>query len=156
MGGYCKICKKYIYNHGPKKYTTYCYKCYVIEVNLPKEKYYIYGYKGKQVRDNIHSYDVALFIDAFIKNPKIAEVYNLGGGKNNTISIIESFKLTEEITGNEMIYEYVDQNREGDHICYYSNLDKIKGHYTDWDITRNLNTIFEEIVISWKEKKRIQ
>tara|TARA_Y100001968_G_scaffold328134_1_gene374692 strand:+ start:280 stop:1329 length:1050 start_codon:yes stop_codon:yes gene_type:complete len=126
---------------------------YLIKCNLKKEKYYIYGYKGKQVRDNIHSYDVALFIDSFIKAPRIAEVYNLGGGKKNTISILESFSLVEDITGNPMIYEYVDKNREGDHICYYSNLNKIKKHFPDWDITKGLQQIFEEIVVSWRNKK---
>ena len=77
----------------------------------------------------------------------------MGGGKNNTISILESFSLVEDITGNPMIYEYIDKNREGDHICYYSNLNKIKEHFPNWDITKGLHQIFEEIVVSWRNKK---
>ena len=125
---------------------------YLIKCNIHKKKYFIYGYKGKQVRDNIHSYDVVLFIDNFIQIPKIGEFYNLGGGINNTISILEAFDLIESISGNKMIYEYVNNNRIGDHICYYSDLTKIKNHYSDWKITKNLSNIFEEIYLSWEKK----
>ncbi len=105
---------------------------YLIKCNVEEKKYNIYGYKGKQVRDNIHSEDVALFISEFIKNPRVAEVYNLGGGRENSISILEAFNLIETISGKKMIFEYFDQNRIGDHICYISNLDKIKTHYPSW------------------------
>lgn len=128
---------------------------YLIKCNIHQKKYNIYGYKGKQVRDNIHSYDVTLFIDEFIKNPRVAEVYNLGGGIDNTVSILEAFDLIESISGNKMIYEYVDDNRAGDHICYYSDLSKIKNHYSNWKITKNLNNIFEEIYLNWEEKLNV-
>ena len=125
---------------------------YLIKCNLEGKTYNIYGYKGKQVRDNIHSLDVAKFIEAFIKAPRVAQVYNLGGGKQNTCSILEAFDLAEELTGKKMHYVYVDKNREGDHICYYSDLRKMKEHYPQWDITKSLKDIFSEIVKSWEER----
>jgi CDP-paratose 2-epimerase len=127
---------------------------YLIKCNAEGKKYNIFGYKGKQVRDNIHSYDVVRFIEEFINNPRIAEVYNLGGGRNNSISIFEAFDLIESISGKKMIYEYFDKNREGDHMCYISDLSKMKRHYPNWDISKNLNTIFEEIYQSWDERSK--
>lgn len=118
---------------------------YLIKCNLEEKTYTIFGYKGKQVRDNIHSYDVARFIEAFLDAPRIAEVYNLGGGKENTISILESFKLIEEISGKPMRYQYSENARIGDHICYYSDLRKMKAHYPQWDITLNIRDVFEDI-----------
>lgn len=126
---------------------------YLIKCNVEGKKYNIFGYKGKQVRDNIHSYDVTRFIDEFLKNPRIAEVYNLGGGRGNSISILESFKMIEIISGKNMVYEYMDKNREGDHICYISDLSKMKAHYPNWNITKSLKTIFEEIYRAWEMKK---
>lgn len=128
---------------------------YLIKCNLEGITYNIYGYKGKQVRDNIHSYDVSRFIDHFIAAPRIAEVYNLGGGKDNTCSILEAFRLAEDISGKAMQYTYVDKNREGDHICYYSDLRKMKGHFPGWDITKDLKTTFEEIYRSWEKRKEL-
>ena len=118
---------------------------YLIKCNVQKKKYNIYGYKGKQVRDNIHSYDVAMFIKEFLKAPKVAEVYNIGGGRENSVSILEAFSIIESISGNKMIYEYFDKNREGDHICYISDLSKMKDHYPGWTITKDIPTIFTEI-----------
>ena len=118
---------------------------YLVKCNTNQIQYNIYGYKGKQVRDNIHSSDVIQFIDLFIQNPRIAEVYNIGGGKDNSCSILEAFNLTEQITGKKMIYEYVDENRIGDHICYYSDLSKMKEHYPEFGITKNLSYIIENI-----------
>jgi len=125
---------------------------YLIKCNLEERSYNIFGYKGKQVRDNIHSFDVANFIDHFIKNPRSGEVYNIGGGKSNTCSLLEAFDLVQNISGKQMKFQYVDQNRSGDHICYYSDLRKMKSHYPSWDITKDLNTIFSEIVNSWTQK----
>ena len=125
---------------------------YLIKCNLENKEYKIFGYQGKQVRDNIHSLDVALFIEAFINKPRIGEVYNLGGGKNNSISILEAFELVESITGKKQNFKYQDDNRIGDHICYYSDLSKIKEHYPEWDITKDLKNTFEEIVNSWKQR----
>ena len=119
---------------------------------MTENKYFILGYKGKQVRDNIHSFDVVRFIEEFITNPKSGEVYNLGGGRENSISILEAFDLIERITGKKMIYEYQDENRIGDHICYISDLSKMKNHYKNWSITKNLESTFEEIAQSWEQR----
>ena len=124
---------------------------YLIRCNLSKKKYTIFGYKGKQVRDNIHSYDVARFIYDFIKKPKIAAVYNIGGGYKNSVSIIEAIKKIELISGIKMEYEYSDKERVGDHICYYSNLKKINNDFPDWHITKNLDDIFEDVFLNLKE-----
>lgn len=125
---------------------------YLIRCNLEQRLYRIYGYKGKQVRDNIHSFDVARFIHEFIKAPRCGEVYNLGGGKQNSCSIREAFRKVEDITGKKMIYEYIEKAREGDHICYYSDLRKMQNHYPSWDITMSLDQIFREIVESWQNR----
>ncbi len=125
---------------------------YLIKVNLTEKEYTIFGYKGKQVRDNIHSYDVARFVDAFFQNPRVGEVYNIGGGRANSTSILEAFNRVENISGKKMRYKYDEQNRSGDHICYISDLSKMKSHYPDWDITKNLQNVFEEIVESWEKR----
>ena len=126
---------------------------YLIKCNLDEKHYTVFGYKSKQVRDNIHSWDVANFIDHFINSPRVGEVYNLGGGKNNSISIIEAFKLIETISGKSMVYTYLDKAREGDHIVYYSNLSKIKSHYPKWNVTKDIPSIFDEIYNAWKIRK---
>jgi CDP-paratose 2-epimerase len=125
---------------------------YLIKVNITGGEYTIFGYKGKQVRDNIHSYDVARFIEEFFKSPRKAEVYNIGGGRANSTSILEAFQRIERITGQPMNYQYSDQNREGDHMCYISNLSKMKAHYPNWGITKDLQTTFEEIAESWTQR----
>jgi len=121
---------------------------YLIKCNVQEREYKVYGYKGKQVRDNIHSEDVARFMFEFSKAPRVAEVYNLGGGKENSCSILEAFGMAEQITGQPMKWQYVEQNRSGDHICYYSDLRKMKAHYPAWGITRSLPSTFEEIAAS--------
>jgi CDP-paratose 2-epimerase len=125
---------------------------YLIKCNLEGREYRVYGYRGKQVRDNIHSHDVACFMLAFSKNPHIAEVYNLGGGKSNSCSILEAFRIAESKTSRPMKWTYVDENRIGDHICYYSDLRKMKAHYPGWDISKTLDNIFDEIVTGWEER----
>jgi CDP-paratose 2-epimerase len=125
---------------------------YLIKCNLTETKYKVYGYKGKQVRDNIHSYDVARFIAAFIKSPRAGEVYNVGGGRQNSCSILEAFTRIEALSGTKMIYEYIDQNRSGDHLCYISDLSKMRAHYPSWDISKTLDDIFGEIYSSWKDR----
>ena len=121
---------------------------YLIRCNLSNSKYTIYGYKGKQVRDNIHSKDVVQFINEFIKKPKIGAVYNIGGGYQNSISLQESIKKIENMTGINMITQYDDNSRVGDHICYYSNLNKIKKDYPNWKITQSIDDIFEDVLQS--------
>ena len=125
---------------------------YLIKCNLIGRKYTIFGYEGKQVRDNIHSRDVARFIERFIEAPRCAEVYNLGGGRGNSCSILEAFALAEEVTGKEMVSGYDPQHRAGDHICYISDLSKMKAHYPGWDITKSLTDIFEETHRSWQQR----
>jgi CDP-paratose 2-epimerase len=122
---------------------------YLIKCNTEGREYKVYGYKGKQVRDNIHSEDVARFMFEFASAPRVAEVYNLGGGKRNACSVLEAFRLAENATGKPMKWRYVEENRIGDHICYYSDLRKMKAHYPNWDITRSLDNIFGEIAGSW-------
>jgi CDP-paratose 2-epimerase len=122
---------------------------YLLKCNVEGREYKVFGYKGKQVRDNIHSEDVARFMYEFYKAPRIAEVYNLGGGKENSCSILEAFDLAQKITGKPMYWRYIDENRIGDHICYYSDLRKMKAHYPGWGITKSLTNIFEEIAESW-------
>jgi CDP-paratose 2-epimerase len=125
---------------------------YLVKCNLEEKEYTIFGYKGKQVRDNIHSYDVSRFIEEFIKAPRIAEVYNIGGGKDNTCSILEAFAIAEKYSGKKMNYTYSEKNREGDHICYYSDLRKMKEHYPNWDITISLDETIRQIVEAWKTR----
>jgi CDP-paratose 2-epimerase len=122
---------------------------YLIKCNLEGREYKVFGYKGKQVRDNIHSEDVAQLMYEFYQHPRAGEVYNVGGGKANSCSILEAFSTIAEITGREQRYAYVDQNRAGDHICYYSDLAKIHSHFPDFRITRPLRKIFEEIAAAW-------
>ena len=125
---------------------------YLVRCNVEQREYRVYGYKGKQVRDNIHSEDVARFIVAFCEKPRCGEVYNIGGGKENSCSILEAFASVEELTGIPQKYTYVDQNRIGDHICYYSDLRKMKEHFPGWGITRTLQDVYREIVESWHER----
>jgi CDP-paratose 2-epimerase len=125
---------------------------YLIKCNLEGKEYKIFGYKGKQVRDNIHSLDVARFMAAFVSNPRVGEVYNLGGGKANSTSILEAFKIAEQFTGKAQIYSYLEENRSGDHICYYSDLRKMRSHYPQWDITQSLHETIRQIVEAWRNR----
>lgn len=125
---------------------------YLVKCNLEGREYRVYGYKGKQVRDNIHSADVAAFMFAFVQNPRCGEVYNLGGGRENSCSILEAFELAEAATGRPSHHVYVDTNRIGDHICYYSDLRKMQRHYPNWKVTIPLSRIIEEIVASWQKR----
>jgi CDP-paratose 2-epimerase len=122
---------------------------YLIKCNFEQKEYKLFGYKGKQVRDNIHAHDVACFIDRFIQSPHCGEVYNIGGGKPNSCSVLEAFLLAEKFTGKKQKYTYVEENRIGDHICYYSDLRKMQSHYPGWEVTIPLEQIVEEIVAGW-------
>jgi CDP-paratose 2-epimerase len=113
-------------------------------------EYSVFGYKGKQVRDNIHSHDVVRAIEEFAAAPRPGQVYNLGGGRGNSISILEAIAKIEKLTGRKMDWKYVNENRKGDHICYISNLAKLKKHYPKWEITRGIDAILEEMVVSAK------
>jgi len=127
---------------------------YLIKCNLEGREYTVYGYKGKQVRDNIHSHDVARFMFEFSKAPRVAAVYNLGGGKTNSCSIHEAFAMATSYTGRPMKWRYVDENRSGDHICYYSDLRKLKSHFPGWDLTYSLDRIVAEMVETIRAQQR--
>lgn len=123
---------------------------YLVKTNLEGKVYRIFGYKGKQVRDNIHAEDVASLIHEFYQNPRVGAVYNLGGGERNSCSILEAFSIVEQITGNRMHSVYEDEPRIGDHICYFSDLTLVESHYPNWRLSRSLPAIFEEICKAWQ------
>jgi CDP-paratose 2-epimerase len=119
---------------------------YLVKCNLQEKSYNVFGYKGKQVRDNIHAEDVVRFIELFIKKPRSGEVYNIGGGSKNSCSILEAFSICEEYSGKKQTYEYSDTNRIGDHICYYSDLSKVYSHFPEFELKYSLPNIFQQIV----------
>jgi CDP-paratose 2-epimerase len=125
---------------------------YLVKMQIEGRPYRIYGYKGKQVRDNIHSYDVARLIEAIYENPRCGAVYNLGGGRANSCSILEAFETVTQLTGRKLTVEYQDGHREGDHMCYITNLRKVQNDYPGWTITKPLDEIFLEIIASWQKR----
>jgi CDP-paratose 2-epimerase len=127
---------------------------YLVKATLTGRTYSVFGYKGKQVRDNIHSYDVVRAIEEFAGNPRPGEVYNLGGGRENSVSILEAIAKIEQLSGKKLHWNYVDQNRIGDHICYISNLAKFKSHYSNWSVTISLDEILHQIIA--EQSRRLQ
>ena len=127
---------------------------YLVKVAIAGKTYTVFGYKGKQVRDNIHSFDVVRAVEEFFMNPRPGEVYNIGGGRENSISILEAVDNINQLVGKRIRWEYCDEARKGDHICYISDLRKLRSHLTKWDLTYNLNSILEEIVRS--EQKHLR
>lgn len=125
---------------------------YLVKATVNGLSYSVFGYKGKQVRDNIHSSDVVSAMAEFAANPRPGEVYNMGGGRANSISMLEAIDRVEHMTGRKLDWKYVDEARKGDHICYISDLGKFKSHYPDWEITRGLDSILEELVGSKKSR----
>ncbi len=121
---------------------------YLVKATVSGKEYAVFGYKGKQVRDNIHSFDVIRAIEEFAANPRAGEVYNLGGGRENSVSMLEAIAKIEKLSGHKLNWRYVEQARRGDHICYISNLAKFQSHYPNWKLTRKLDDILEEIVAS--------
>lgn len=119
---------------------------YLVKVAVTGQTYTVYGYKGKQVRDNIHSYDVIRAMEEFVANPRPGEVYNLGGGRANSVSILEAIERIAQLTGRKLNWVYHDQNRKGDHICYISDLRKLRSDYPGWTLTRSLDLILTEII----------
>ena len=107
--------------------------------------YRIYGYKGKQVRDNIHAQDVCSAVLAFADEPRAGAVYNIGGGRDNSVSIIEAIERFESLIGKRLEFEHVDEPRRGDHICYITDLRRFKGDYPGWSVTVALDEIFDEV-----------
>ncbi len=121
---------------------------YLVKCNLEQKTYKIFGYKGKQVRDNIHSEDVARFIKHFIESPRIGEVYNLGGGKQNSCSILDAFEICKKYSNKKQKYDYLSKNRIGDHICYYSDLNKINTHFPKFKIMYSLDNTIKQMVVA--------
>jgi len=120
---------------------------YLVLVALREGDYTIFGYKGKQVRDQIHCTDVINAFWAFAQDPKPGEVYNLGGGKGNAASLMECVDMVAEASGGKRPnLTYSDENRIGDHICYYSDLTKLRAHFPGWDLNYSLEAIVEEMV----------
>lgn len=127
---------------------------HLVRMAVSGETYTIFGYRGKQVRDNIHSHDAVRAAEEFVRNPRPGEVYNLGGGRENSISIVEAIATIEEITGRKVVQRYCDQPRKGDHICYISDLKKLKSHYPGWQITHDLARILKELIAAEESKAR--
>ena len=119
---------------------------YLVMTALKEKPYTIFGYKGKQVRDQIHSHDVINAFWEFAQNPRPGEVYNLGGGKQNAASLLECVDMIEQASGKKPKLSYQDQNRVGDHICYYSDLRKLQSHFPSWKLTYSLPQIVEQMV----------
>jgi len=118
---------------------------YLMKCNITKEHYTIFGYKGKQVRDNIHSWDLINMFWHFYQNPKQGEVYNAGGSRFSNCSMKEAITICEKITGNKMNYSYSETNRVGDHIWWISDLSKFKKDYPDWKWKYSLTDILSQI-----------
>jgi CDP-paratose 2-epimerase len=118
---------------------------YLFKVAQAGGAYTIFGYKGKQVRDNIHSYDVISAFEAFYQDPKPGEVYNLGGCRQNSCSMLEAIEAAQELTGKKMQVSYKEQARKGDHICYISDMSKFRRHFPNWSITKPLKQIYKEL-----------
>jgi CDP-paratose 2-epimerase len=127
---------------------------YLVRVAFSGQTYTVHGYKGKQVRDNIHSHDVIAAMEAFAVNPRPGEVYNLGGGRGNSLSVLEAIARIEELSDRKIKWVYNDQARKGDHICYFSDLQKLKSHFPGWGITRNLDDILQEMVAAERDQVR--
>jgi CDP-paratose 2-epimerase len=125
---------------------------YLVHVAVTGKPYTIYGYKGKQVRDQIHSHDVIMAFEAFANEPHPGEVYNLGGGRANAASVVECIQLIKEIGGYKVDWTYQDHHRLGDHICYVSDLRKLRKHYALWRITRSLPSIVKEMIHAEEER----
>ncbi len=119
---------------------------YLVKVAVREEHYSILGYKGKQVRDNIHSYDVVNAFYQFYETPRAGEVYNIGGGRSNSVSVLEAIEKIERLVGERIDCSYLDQPRRGDHICYISDLTKLQTDFPNWSITRPLDSILIEMV----------
>jgi CDP-paratose 2-epimerase len=119
---------------------------YLVKVAIAGSTYSVFGYKAKQVRDNIHSHDVVRAMEEFAANPRPGEVYNMGGGRENSVSMLEAINKIEKMSGKKVNWKYVDENRKGDHICYISDLSKFKSHYPNWKVTISLDEILRQII----------
>jgi CDP-paratose 2-epimerase len=123
------------------------YLNYIVRCAVGGQRYSIFGFKGKQVRDQIHARDVAALFLHFFRNPRPGEVYNLGGGRANSISILETIAALAN-RGFPLQYEYKEENRRGDHICYISDLSKLRAHFPEWRLDYDLDRILDEIIVA--------
>ena len=137
-------------NHSGTK--LHGFLSYLVKISLSKKKYSLIGYKGKQVRDNLHSYDLVNAFWEFFKNPTKGEVYNMGGGRYSNCSIIEALDLVENISNIKIKREIIKKPRVGDHIWYISDLSKFKKHYPNWKQKYNTQKIIEELVDDFEVK----
>jgi CDP-paratose 2-epimerase len=127
---------------------------YLVRCCLEGRTYTIYGYKGKQVRDNIHSYDLVRMFWLFFQKPRVAEVYNAGGSRHSHCSLLEAIQICREITGKDLETAYSDVNRVGDHVWYVSDVDKFRSHYPEWSLSYDLRAIMEAIVEGWRRRSQ--
>jgi len=125
---------------------------YLMKCAITGDKYTVFGYQGKQVRDNIHSWDLVNMFWHFYQNPRQGEVYNAGGGRHSNCSMAEAIAMCEKITGKPMNYEYTETNRIGDHIWWISDVSKFKEHYPNWHWKYNINDILTQIYQATIEK----
>ena len=128
---------------------------YLVHVAVTEKPYTIFGYQGKQVRDQIECSDVVLAFEAFAKNPRPGEVYNIGGGRDNAASVLECIAMIEQISGHQVDYTFSDENRKGDHICYISDLGKLRRDYPEWDIRVSLKEILSQMIVSEESKHAV-
>ena len=128
---------------------------YLVKCSVTETPYTVFGYQGKQVRDNIHSHDLIDAFDHFFQKPRCGEVYNIGGGRFSHCSMLEAIQITQEISGQEFEFAYDKNHRKGDHIWYVSDVSKFQSHYPNWQLTRNIRDIIHEIyeanVECWQE-----
>ncbi|MHB8155096.1 MAG: NAD-dependent epimerase/dehydratase family protein, partial [Candidatus Omnitrophota bacterium] len=118
---------------------------YLVKCAATKRKYKIYGYKGKQVRDNIHSFDLVNAFYHYFQNPRCGEVYNIGGGRFANVSILEAIELCEKLTNEKFDYEYIDTHRIGDHLWWISDVSKFKTDYSAWHCKYGIEDTIKEI-----------
>jgi CDP-paratose 2-epimerase len=124
---------------------------YLVKCAVTKRKYQIFGYKGKQVRDNIHSFDLVNAFYHYFQKPRCGEVYNIGGGRLASVSILEAIEMCERLTGEKLSYEYIDTNRIGDHIWWISDCLKFKTHYPDWQFRFTIEDTVKQIYLAQKD-----
>lgn len=118
---------------------------YLMKCTVAGTPYSVFGYNGKQVRDNIHSFDLIQAFDCFFEDPRVGEVYNIGGSRFSNCSMLEAIQMCEEIAERPLNYTYEKTNRVGDHIWYISDVQKFRSHYPNWNLTKNVHDILSEI-----------
>jgi CDP-paratose 2-epimerase len=132
---------------GPNHAATelHGFLAYVVRCAMTRTPYTIFGYRGKQVRDAIHSADLISCFEAFYRAPRVGEVYNIGGGRSSNVSVLEAIDLVQEVTGEEMTWRYSDRNRVGDHVWWISDNGRFASHYPDWKQLRDIRAIVLEL-----------